>query len=111
MAEDIKTPPKFDGLDFPIWKVKMTVFLQSLRSRVAKTVTKPFCIPTGDEALTFTYHLVNRLPSSTIGGKTLLEVWSEKVAQNYDSLWVFGCLSYYHIKEDKLDPRARKVYS
>ena len=40
MAEGIKTPPKFDGLNFSIWKVKMTVFLQSLESRVAKAVTK-----------------------------------------------------------------------
>ena len=27
----------------------MTVFLQSLGSRVAKTVTKPFSVPDGDE--------------------------------------------------------------
>ena len=45
MADGIKTPPKFDGLNFPIWKVKMTVFLQSLGSRVAKAVTKPFSAP------------------------------------------------------------------
>ena len=44
MAEGIKTPPKFDGLNFPIWKVKITVFLQSLGSRVAKAVTRPFSI-------------------------------------------------------------------
>ena len=49
MAEGIKTPPKFDGLNFPIWKVKMTVFLQSLGSRVAKAMTKPFSAPLGDE--------------------------------------------------------------
>ena len=49
MAEGIKTPPKFDGLNFPIWKVKMTVFLQTLGSRVAKAVTKPFSTPLGDE--------------------------------------------------------------
>ena len=49
MAEGIKTPPKFDGLNFPIWKVKMTMFLQSLESRVAKAVTKPFSAPLGDE--------------------------------------------------------------
>jgi len=48
MAEGIKTPPKFDGLNFPIWKVKMTVFLQSLGSRVAKAVTKSFSVPVGD---------------------------------------------------------------
>jgi len=49
MAEGIKTPPKFDCLNFPIWKVKMTVFLQSLGSWVIKEVTKPFSIPIGDE--------------------------------------------------------------
>ena len=49
MAEGIKTPPNFDGLNFPIWKVKITVFLQSLGSRVAKAVSKPFSAPLGDE--------------------------------------------------------------
>ena len=49
MAEGIKTPPKSDGLNFSIWKVKMTVFLQSLGSRVVKVVTKPFRVLIGDE--------------------------------------------------------------
>ena len=49
MVDGIKTPPKFDVLNFPIWKVKMTVFLQSLGSRVAKAVTKLFSIPSSDE--------------------------------------------------------------
>ena len=49
MVDGIRTPPKFDGLNFLIWKIKMTVFLQSLGSRVAKAVTKPFSAPTGDE--------------------------------------------------------------
>ena len=49
MAEGIKTPSKFDGLNFPIWKVKMVVFLQSLGSRVGKVVTKPFSVPVDDE--------------------------------------------------------------
>ena len=48
------------------------------------------------------------LPSSAIGGKTPLEVWSEKTAPDYDSLRVFDCPAYYHVKEDKLDPRAKK---
>ena len=49
MADEIKTPPKFVGLNFLIWKVKMTVFLQSLGSQVAKVVIKPFSVPIGDE--------------------------------------------------------------
>ena len=46
MAEGIKTPPKFDGLNFHIWKVKITVFLQSLGSRVV--ILNPL-VPIGDE--------------------------------------------------------------
>ena len=37
------------------------------------------------EILAYACHLVNRLPSSAIGGKTLLKVWSEKVTQDYNS--------------------------
>jgi len=60
------------------------------------------------EALAYACYLVNMLPSSVIGGKTPLEVWSGKPAQNYDSPRVFECPAYYHVKEDKLDPRAKK---
>ena len=60
------------------------------------------------EALAYACHLVNRLPSSARGGKTPLEVWLEKVAQNYNSLRVFGCLAYYHVKDNMLDPRVKK---
>jgi len=61
------------------------------------------------EALAYACYLFNRLSSSVIGGKTLLEAWSERVAQDYDSLHVFESPTYYHIKEDKLGPRARKI--
>ena len=60
------------------------------------------------EALAYACYLVNRLPSSAIGEKTPLEAWSEKTAADYDLLWVFGCPTYYHVKDDKLDPRAKK---
>ena len=60
------------------------------------------------EALAYACHLINRLPLSVIGGKTPLEVWSGKLAQDYDSLQVFECSAYYHVKEDKLDPKTRK---
>jgi len=49
------------------------------------------------------------LPSSAIGDKTHVKAWSERVAQYYDSLRVFSCPTYYHVKEDKLDPRAEKM--
>ena len=51
MADNIKTPPKFDGLNFPIWKVGMTIFLQSLGNLVAKSMTKPYSRPESEETL------------------------------------------------------------
>ena len=49
MADNVNTPPKFVGLNSSIMKVKMTIFLQSLESRVAKVITKPFVIPSDDK--------------------------------------------------------------
>ena len=40
---------------------------------------------------------------------TPMEVWSEKIAQNYDMIRIFGCPAYYHFKEDILNPRAKKT--
>ncbi|KAE8690124.1 hypothetical protein F3Y22_tig00110926pilonHSYRG00104 [Hibiscus syriacus] len=61
------------------------------------------------EALVYACHLVNRLPSTAIGGKTPLEIWFGEPAIDYDSLHVFGSTVYYHVKESKLDPRAKKA--
>ncbi|KAH9768832.1 Integrase catalytic domain-containing protein [Citrus sinensis] len=61
------------------------------------------------EAMSYASHLVNQLPSAAIGGKTPMEMWSGKHAQDYDSLRIFGCPAYYHVKDGKLDPRARKA--
>jgi len=60
------------------------------------------------EALTYACYLVNRSPSSVIGDKTPLEVWSGKITQDYDLQIVFRYSAYYHDEEDKLDPRAKK---
>ena len=61
------------------------------------------------ETVTYARYLINRLPSTAIAGKTPLEKWSNKSATDYDSLHVFGCVAYYHVKESKLDPRAKKA--
>ena len=47
----IKSPLKFDGLNFPIWKVKMTSFLKSLGFRVTKAIAKEFVETHGDEEI------------------------------------------------------------
>ena len=61
------------------------------------------------EALSYACHIVNRLPSAVLNGKTLLEVWSGSPANDYDSMRIFGCSAYYHVTESKLDPRAKKA--
>ncbi|KAH9792408.1 hypothetical protein KPL71_004103 [Citrus sinensis] len=61
------------------------------------------------KAGSYASHLVNRLPSAAIGGKTPMEMWSGKHAQDYDSLRIFECPAYYHVKDGKLDPRDRKA--
>ena len=57
----------------------------------------------------YTSHLINRLPSVALNAKTPLEVWSGKPINDYDTLHVFGSTTYYHVKESKLDPRAKKA--
>ena len=61
------------------------------------------------EAVMYASHLINRLPSAALNGKTLLEVWSRKPTNDYDTLRVFGSTAYYYVKESKLDPRAKKA--
>ena len=61
------------------------------------------------EAVMYASHLINRLPLAALNGKTSLEVWSGKPINDYDTLHVFGSTAYYHVKESKLDPRAKKA--
>ena len=61
------------------------------------------------EAVMYGSHLINRLPSTALNGKTPFEVWSGKPINDYDTLHVFGSTAYYHVKESKLDPRAKKA--
>ncbi|GKB20815.1 retrovirus-related pol polyprotein from transposon TNT 1-94 [Tanacetum coccineum] len=61
------------------------------------------------EVVMYACHLVNHLPSTAIDGKTPFEKWYGKPATEYDSLHVFGSATYYHVKESKLDPKAKKA--
>lgn len=61
------------------------------------------------EALNYAYHTVNWLPSITLNGRTLLEVWSSSFINDCDYMYEFGCSTCYHITESKLDSRAKKV--
>ena len=52
---------------------------------------------------------MNRSYSIAIIFKTLIEVWSKKPVE-YSILKVFGCLTYYHVTEGKLEPKAKKGF-
>ena len=59
------------------------------------------------EAVNTTVYLVNRSPSTTLDFMVLEEVWSGR-APDYKHLRVFGCIAYAHVKQGKLEARARK---
>lgn len=61
------------------------------------------------KAVTYASHLANCLPFVALEDKTPLEVLSGKPASDYDSLHIFGCPAYYHVRESKLHPRAKKA--
>ena len=61
------------------------------------------------ETLSYARHIVNWLPSTTLNRRTPFEVWSSSPANDYDYMCVFGCLTYYHVTESKLDPWAGKA--
>jgi len=91
MAEAIKTPLKFDGLNFPIWKVKMIVFLQSLGRRVEKVMTKPFSVPIGAED-TWSDIATKEFDANAKAHYTLLQALNDD-----DIARVINCKSAYEI--------------
>ena len=62
------------------------------------------------EAILTTCYLINRRPSLAIGLKTPMEMWSGYLV-NYENLRIFGCVAYAHVKQGKLEPKAKNVYS
>ena len=59
------------------------------------------------EALCTTCYLINRWPSIAIEFKTPYKVWLGKLA-DYSKLRIFGCTTYAHINQGKLELRALK---
>ncbi|KAL3505149.1 hypothetical protein ACH5RR_034990 [Cinchona calisaya] len=59
------------------------------------------------EAISTACHIVNPAPSAAIDFKTPKEVWSSTPA-NYSDLKIFGCPTYMHVNDGKLEFRAKK---
>ena len=52
-------------------------------------------------------YIINRSPASALNMKTPEEMWTGRPA-DYSVLRVFGCPAYAHVRESKLDSRAKK---
>lgn len=61
------------------------------------------------EALMTNIYLVNRSPSSAMGFKTPIKMWSGH-PPDLSNLKVFGCTTSAHSREGKLDNRAKKCF-
>jgi len=59
-------------------------------------------------AIVYASHLINGLSSTAIEGKTPLDVLSRKAAQDHGFLREFESLAYFSVKDDKVNPRAKK---
>lgn len=60
------------------------------------------------EALSYATFVVNRFLCSGVEYKTPMDIWSGSNA-SYDGIHIFSCLAYYHIRDEKLDLRARQA--
>ena len=49
------------------------------------------------------------LPTTALGDKTPLEIWSCVATRHHDSLRVFGCPVYVDVKKDMLDSKVTKL--
>ena len=59
------------------------------------------------EAVTTAAYVINRSPSAAIGFKTRYEM-SHGHKPSLEHLRVFGCIAYTHVKQGKLEPRAKR---
>nr|GEV87252.1 hypothetical protein [Tanacetum cinerariifolium] len=59
------------------------------------------------EATCTVAYLINKSPSREIKKKTPMKMWSRHPS-DYRMLRIFGCVTYLHNKQDKLEPRALK---
>jgi len=86
----IKFPSKFDGLNFPIWKVKMTLFLKSLGVRIAKDFVEPH----GNED-TWSEATAKNYKVNAKAQYTLIQVWNDD-----DLSCVINCKSACEVWND-----------
>lgn len=99
------------------WTVRNTPQQNGVAERLNRTLLeRARCIRSNSglgrewwaESVATACYIVNRAPHSTLDGDTPYRLWSGEHA-DYNVLRIFGCTAYYHVKENKLDPRAKKA--
>nr|GFA68079.1 hypothetical protein [Tanacetum cinerariifolium] len=97
--------------DYKYWKSKIRLAERMNRTLMDKV--RFLLIQSGlpktfwAEATCTAAYLINRSPSTAIEKKTPMEMWLGHPS-DYGMLRTFGCVSYSHVQQDKLEPRAVK---
>ena len=86
----VDCPLKFDGFNFPIWKVKMTIFLESWGSRAATAISKQFVKPDDGED-TLSESTVKKYEANTKAKYALMQDLNDDLSQ------VINCTFAYDI--------------
>ena len=60
------------------------------------------------EIVVYSCCIINCISLIAIEGKTPINIWFIKLAIDYDSLYIFGSIAYFHMSESKLDLRVKK---
>ena len=97
----IKTQPKFDKLNFFIWKVKINLFLKSLWYIVAKAITKNFIEPEGDEN-TWSETTIKKYEANAKAQYALTQALN-----NDDLSRIINCKSTYEVWNDLIITHER----
>nr|GEX22067.1 hypothetical protein [Tanacetum cinerariifolium] len=95
-----------NGLEFCNWKFEQLC----IESRIARHLTvvgTPQQNGITEQATCTVAYLINRPPLRAIEKKTPMEMWSGHPS-DYRMLRIFGCVTYPHDKQGKLEPRAVK---
>ena len=104
---NIKVPPKFNGINFPIWKIKMSVFLKFLGRDIHLAIENEYNDPTAFDEATLkayeanakaTYALMQALNdddlSRIIYCKSAFEIWNSLITTHEGTS---------HVKKAKID--------
>lgn len=86
---------------------KSRIILERIRCMLSySSLYKSFWV----DAMKITSHLINKCPYSALDFNILEQVWFDHPI-SYWNLKTFGCITYFHNRENTLQPRFENVFS